>query len=345
MLKLDRIENGFLDRYPDRIVTIDSHTQGEPTRLLISGVGTLPGDTMKDKRDYFESNYDHVRMLLTCEPRGHRGILAAVVTEPISSEGQFGLFYMDARRYPYLCGHATIGAVASLIEAGALNTDDGETIITVDTPSGPLDAHARIRDGHVESVAIEMVPSFVFDTGREIDVTGFGMVPVDIVCVGGFFAMVSARSIGIDLLPKNSHQLIPLGMAVIEAANQALSVYHPERPEVNTVDVTEFYDEDPKTGTGKGVVIYGESRMDRSPCGTGTAAKMTLLHHLGKLDPGQAYKNTSPLGTVFEGRIVKTLSIGKFGGIVGQVRGNAQITGYHQFVVDANDPFQKGFLI
>ena len=345
MLKLARIENEFLERYPDRIVTLDSHTQGEPTRLLISGVGTLPGSTMKDKRDYFESGYDHVRMLLTREPRGHRGIMAAVVTEPISPQGQFGLFYMDARRYPYLCGHATIGAVASLIEAGALTTDDGDTLITVDTPSGPLDAHTRIRNGRVESVAIEMVPSFVFDTGRELEIAGFGKVSVDLVCVGGFFAMVSARSISIDLVPENSHRLIPLGMAVIEAANQALSVYHPDRPEVNTVDVTQFYDEDPQTGIGKSVVIYGESNMDRSPCGTGTTARMTLLHHQGKLGSGQVYKNAGPLGTVFEGRIVKTLTIGKFDGIVGQFRGNAQITGSHQFVVDASAPFQKGFLI
>jgi proline racemase len=345
MLKLNQIENGFLDRYPDRIITIDSHTQGEPTRLLIGGVGKIPGSTMKDKRDYFEAHYDHVRMLLTREPRGHRGIMAAVVTEPVSPEGQFGLFFMDARRYPYLCGHATIGAVASLIEIGVLNAADEDNIITIDTPSGPLDAHTRIRAGHVESVAIGMVPSFVLDTGREIEIPEFGKINVDLVCVGGFFAMVSARAIGLDLIPENSHQLIPLGMAVIEAANQSLSVYHPERPEVNTVDVTEFYDEDPKTGTGKGVVIYGESNMDRSPCGTGTTAKMTLLHHQGKLDPGQVYKNAGPLGTVFEGRIVKTVPIGKFEGIVGQVRGTAQITGYHQFVVDANDPFQKGFLI
>jgi proline racemase len=345
MLKLDRIENQFLERYPDRIVTIDSHTQGEPTRLLISGVGSLPGSTMKNKRDYFESHYDHVRLLLTREPRGHRGIMAAVVTEPVSPQGKFGLFYMDARRYPYLCGHGTIGAVASLVEAGALNRKDGDTIITVDTPSGSLDAHTRIREGRVESVAIEMVPSFVFDTGHELEISGFGKLPVDLVCVGGFFAMVSARSIDIDLVPENSHRLIPLGMAVIEAANRDLSVYHPERPEVNTVDVTQFYGEDPQSGIGKSVVIYGESNMDRSPCGTGTTARMTLLHYRGMLGSGQVYKNAGPLGTVFEGRIVKTLSIGKFDGIVGQVRGNAQITGYHQFVVDANDPFQKGFLI
>ena len=345
MLKLDRIENGFLARYPDRIITIDSHTQGEPTRLLISGVGTLSGSTMKDKRENFESRYDHVRMLLTREPRGHRGIMAAVVTEPVSPEGQFGLFYMDARRYPYLCGHGTIGAVASLIEVGALESEDGDSIITVDTPSGSLDAHTRIRKGRAESVAIEMVPSFVFDTDRELEIAGFGKIPVDLVCVGGFFAMVSARSIGIDLVPENSHRLIPLGMAVIKAANRTYSVYHPERPEVNTVDVTQFYDEDPQTCNGKSVVIYGESNMDRSPCGTGTTARMTLLHHQGKLDSGQVYKNSGPLGTLFEGRIVKTLTIGEFDGIVGQFRGNAQIIGYHQFVVDANDPFPKGFLI
>ncbi len=345
MLKLDRIENGFLHSYPNRFITIDSHTQGEPTRLLISGVGALPGRTMKDKRDHFESRYDHVRMLLTREPRGHRGIMAAVVTEPVSPKGKFGLFYMDARRYPYLCGHATIGAVASLIETGLLNTEDDDTVITVDTPSGPLDAYTRIRKGHVESVAIDMVPSFVFDVGRELEIDGFGKVCIDLVCVGGFFAMVSARSIGIDLGPENNHRLIPLGMSVIEAANRTLRVHHPERQEVNTVDVTQFYDEDPQLGTGKSVVIYGESNMDRSPCGTGTTARMTLLHHQGKLDLDQVYKNTGPLSTVFEGRIVKTLPIGKFSGIVGQIRGNAQITGYHQFVVDANDPFPKGFLI
>jgi len=345
MLRRDRSANGFLDRYPDRVLTIDSHTQGEPTRLLVGGLGPLPGDTMKAKRDYFEAHFDSVRMLLTREPRGHRGIMAAVVTEPVSPEGQFGLFYMDARRYPYLCGHATIGAVATLIETGALEAEDGDRQIIVDTPSGPLSAHTRIQEGRVVSVAIDMAPSFVFDTKRELDIEGYGKVPVDLVCVGGFFAMVSARTLGIELVPANRPQLIPLGMALIEAANDAFRVYHPLRPEVNTVDVVEFYDEDPQTGIGRGAVIYGESHMDRSPCGTGTTAKMTLLHHRGKLNPGEIYKNAGPLGTVFEGQIVQTLPIGEFQGIVGQIRGTAQVTGYHQFVLDDRDPFPKGFLL
>ena len=345
MLNLDHIANGFLSRFDYRIVTIDSHTQGEPTRLLVGGVGSLNGTTIKEKRDDFESRFDPVRKLLTREPRGHRGIMAAVVTEPVSEKGDFGLFYMDARRYPYLCGHATIGAVSCLIETGALETGDGERNIIVDTPSGPLSAHTRVRNGRVDSVAIDMVPSFVLETGHTVEVPGYGPIPLDLVCVGGFFAMVSARAIGIDLIPANSHRLIPLGMAVIEAANQALSVRHPERPEVDTVDVTEFYAEDPDGHCGRNVVIYGESHMDRSPCGTGTTAKMTLLHHRGELAVGEIYKNASPLGTVFEGRIIKTVPVGEYSGIVAQIRGNAQITGFHQFVVDARDPFQEGFLL
>lgn len=345
MLQLERIQNGFRNCFPDRIVTIDSHTQGEPTRLLVGGIPALPGNSIKDKRKYFESRLDHIRMLLTREPRGHRGIMAAVVTEPVSPDGHFGLFYMDARRYLHLCGHATIGAVVSLIELGALSAGDGESVITIDTPSGPMGAHTRIKDGRVDSVAIEMVPSFVFDMGREININGFNKIKVDLVCVGGFFAMLEAGSIGIELIPENSRPLIKLGMDVIEAANQTLRVYHPQRPEVKTVDAVEFYTEDPEKGHGKSVVIYGESHMDRSPCGTGTTAKMTLLHHKGKLGPGQVYKSAGTLDTVFEGQILKTTSIGEFSGIVGQVRGNAWVTGFHQFIVDSRDPFQKGFLI
>lgn len=345
MIKLHRMENTFSDRYPRPVVTIDSHTEGEPTRLIIGGVGELPGRTMKEKRDHFESSYDHVRKLLTREPRGHRGIMAAVVTDPVSPKGRFGLFYMDARRYPYLCGHATIGAVASLFEVGALDVPEGDTVVTVDTPSGPLDAHTRVQNGRAVSVAIKMVPSFVFQTGRELDIDGFGKASVDLVCVGGFFAMVSARAHGIELTQANSRHVTTMGMAVIEAANKELRVYHPLRPEVNTVDVTEFYDEDPETGIGKSMVIYGESHMDRSPCGTGTTAKMTLLHHMGKLPVGKVYKNSGPLGTVFEGRIVKKVSIGRFDGIEGEVRGNAQVTGYHRFILDSEDPFPKGFLL
>ncbi len=348
MLKLDQVAKGFSHRYPDQFLTIDSHTQGEPTRLLIGGINELPGNTIIEKRDFFASRYDNLRLLLTQEPRGHRDMFAAVVTEPVSQQAQFGLIYMDARRYPYLCGHATIGAVTTLIETGAIKAENGDTIITVDTPSGPLHAHTRVSGGRVLSVGIDMVPSFVLKTDCPLEVPGFGRVTVDLVCVGGFFAMVSAASIGIELVARNSAELIALGMAIIDAANRELQVYHPERAEVNSIDVTEFYAENPgdvQGQNGTSVVTYGQSHMDRSPCGTGTTAKMTLMHHKGRLGIGETYRNASPLGTVFEGRIIRELTIGEFGGIIGQVRGSATMTGLHQFVLDPNDPFQNGFLL
>jgi proline racemase len=341
----DQIEEHFLNCYPERIVTVDSHTQGEPTRLIISGFDEPPGATMQEKRAAFAKQNDHVRKVLTMEPRGHRDMFAAALTEPVSEHAAFGLIYMDAQRYPYLCGHGTIGAVTTLIETGALKLEDGESVVTVDTPSGPIEAHAEVEHGKVVSVAIDMVPSFVFDTGCKIDVPDFGVVSVDLVCVGGFFVMVSAKAVGIELRPTNSLKLTRLGMAIIDAANKQLNVYHPQRPEVETVDVVEFYEEGPEACEGASVVVYGASHMDRSPCGTGTSAKMTLLHHKGELVPGKQYKNSSPLGTHFTGHVRETASIGKFPAVVAKIKGSARITGYHYFVVDDRDPFPEGFLL
>ena len=345
MIHTDRIQENFLNCYPESIVTIDSHTQGEPTRLIINGLVEPPGSTMQEKRAAFAKQYDHVRKLLTMEPRGHRDMFAAAVTEPVSELAAFGLIYMDAERYPYLCGHATIGAVTTLVETGALKIDDGKSTVTVDTPSGPIEAHAEVEHGKVASVALDMVPSFVFNTGCKIVVPDFGVVSGDLVCVGGFFVMVSAKAVGIKLRPENSQQLKRLGMAIIDAANQQLKVYHPQRPEVKTVDVVEFYEEGPEADEGASVVVYGASHMDRSPCGTGTSAKMTLLHHKRKLLPGKHYKNRSPLGTHFTGHIRETASIGTFPAVVAKIKGSAQITGYHHFVVDDRDPFPEGFLL
>jgi proline racemase len=314
--------------------------------LLVDGVGPLPGTTMKEKCDHFKAHFDAVRLLLTREPRGHRGIMAAVVTEPVNPESDFGLFYMDARRYPYLCGHATIGAVATLIRLGALELADGRHTVVVDTPSGPLEARTEVAGGVAASVSIRMVPSFVYAEDQPLTVPGLGEISVDLVCVGGFFVMIDADRAGIDLHTEPSGRIISLGMAAIDAANAAFTVRHPQRPEVSTVDVTEFYTEHTgKEAGGKSAVIYGESHMDRSPCGTGTAAKMTLLQQKGRLGIGQSYTNTGYLGTTFSGRLVKTATVGGLPAVVGEITGDAQITGICEFVVDPDDPFPQGFLI
>lgn len=329
------------------VTTIDSHTEGEATRLIVDGIGPIPGDTMIEKLDWFKFRYDHVRSLLTKEPRGSREILAAMVTQNTSPDADFGLIYMDAKRYPYLCGHATIGAVVTLAKTGFLSLKDGENTVSVDTPSGIMEAQVMVSKDQVSGVAISMVPSFVYQTGQVVDVEGFGKVPVDLVCTGGFFAMVNTENIGISPELENKETLIDLGMKIIEAANEQLSVEHPLRPDVNTIDVTEFYDSghDGANARGRGMVIYGESHADRSPCGTGTAAKLALLHHYNKLKMDEPYTNYSPLGTSFDARLIKKEMIGPYEGVVARISGMAYVTGIHHFVVEDHDPFQQGYIM
>ncbi len=344
-MDINRVRLTLAHRFPEALVTIDSHTAGEPTRLIVNGFGEVPGSTMADKRRHFMENLDHVRLLLTREPRGHRDMIAAALTDPVTDGASFGLIYMDARRYPYLCGHATIGAVTTLLETGALDSGGPETMVTVDTPSGPMDTIARIRQGRLDSVAIQAVPSFVYGLDHTLDVPALGRIEVDTVCVGGFFVMVPIRRTGLSLTPNNRERLIDLGMTIIESADQQLEVHHPMRPEVSTVDVVEFYEEDPeRPHCGKSMVIYGERHMDRSPCGTGTAAKLTLLHRRKLIGVDRIYKNTSPIGTVFEARIVTETAVGGMPAVVVEISGSAHITGFHSFYIDSDDPFPGGFL-
>jgi len=332
-------------RFPSRLVTVDSHTAGEPTRLIF-GHEKLPGQSMADKRLHLMENLDHIRLLMTHEPRGHRNIFAALFTEPVTTDADFGLIYMDTKRYPYLCGHAVIGAVMTVIEMGMIPANEGIHPMIVDTPSGQVRATAAVHAGKVESVTIEMVPAFVQQTGRRLDLDEMGRIEVDLVCVGGFFAMVDIAQLDISLARENHEQLIEMGMAIIDAANRQLSINHPLRSDIRTVDVTEFYDSNGDRDLhGSSVVILGEGHLDRSPCGTGTTAKMTLLHHKGLLDLNQPYINTSPLGTTFKGQLIEKTRVGDIEAVVAEITGSAYITGAHEFVIDPRDPFPNGYLL
>jgi len=353
----ETLAHQFLQQFPDRLLTIDSHTAGEPTRLIVGGLPPIPGETINDKRLYLSEHLDHVRMLTAQEPRGHRDMLAAVVTEPVHEEAAFGIVFMDACRYPYMCGHGTIGAVTTLIETGWLAAEEPETAVVVDSPSGMVHTRARVRKAppgaggaggrvRVESVALQMESAFAFALDQPLEVEGLGRITVDVSFAGGFFVMVSVDQIGLALTPENGPELARLGMAIIAAANQQLTVQHPTRTYINTIDVAEFYNAGGHVqGRGKNAVIYGEAHMDRSPCGTGTSAKMALMHRRGELAVGQPFLNEGILGTTFEGRVVAETTVGDLPAIVPEVRGSAHITGVNQFILDPRDPFPRGFLV
>jgi len=344
-MQVEKIVQALLSRFPNSLFTLDSHTAGEPTRLVI-GFPSIPGETINDKRLYIMRKMDHVRLLLTQEPRGHRDMIAAIVTEPVTEGAAFGLIYMDARRYPYLCGHGTIGAVTTLVEAGVIDATEPETVITVDTPAGPMQVTAQVQGEKVTSVTIRAVPCFAYLLDQPLDVPGVGCIKVDISYAGGFFAMVSKDQVGLELKVENVGQLIPMGMAIIEAANEQLRVQHPILSHVVTVDVAEFYDPAGHAQRrGLNMVVYGESHVDRSPCGTGTSAKMALLHRRGELGIEETFVNAGILGTTFEGKLIAEARVGDIPAVIPQFKGSAYITGAHRFFVDPTDPFPTGFLL
>ncbi|MDA3903180.1 MAG: proline racemase family protein [Desulfuromusa sp.] len=341
--KFSRFSAGF----ENCVTTIDSHTEGETTRLVVNGLKEPKGQTMMEKLDSFKSDYDHIRCLLTKEPRGSRDTVVAVVTDNVTAEAKFGLLYMDARRYPYLCGHATIGALVTLAKTGFLELKQGENSVPVDTPSGLMRAKLVMTGDQLDAVMIDMVPSFVYATDLKIAVEGFGQISIDLVCAGGFFAMIDANSIQTDPVLANKDVLADLGMRVITAANEQMSVSHPLRADVKTIDVAEFYNSKYEQGKafGQGIVVYGEAHVDRSPCGTGTAAKLTLLHHYGKIAMDQIYINYGPLQTFFAAKLVGKEKIGPLDGYIVQIKGMAYLTGVHHYIVAENDPLKKGFLM
>jgi proline racemase len=345
-----------LDRFEKRWTTLDLHAGGEPIRLVVDGLPPIPGETINDKRLHLREHLDHVRLLLTQEPRGHGDMFAAIVTDPVSENGDFGLVFMDPRRYPYMCGHGTIGAVTAFIEMGWLGLFDHRTgtevPVIVDAPAGPVRARARLGAPHrggsprVESVAIELESAFVFAEQRDLHVPGWGEITVDVAFAGGFGLLISNQEVGLAIAPENAPALARCGMAAIKVANEQLSVRHPTRPYMDTVDSAEFYDPAyDAQGRGKNAMIYGEAHVDRSACGTGTSVKMALLHRRGQLGLNQPYVNAGILGTTFEGRLVAETRVGDLPAVVPEVRGSAQITGVHEFVLDPRDPFPHGFLL
>lgn len=356
----DSFETAFHRAFRETLLSIDSHVAGEPARLVIGGLPPVLGQSTNEKRLYLSKNHDDIRLRMTREPRGHRDMFASILVEPESEDAAFGLVYMDARRYPYLCGHATMAAVSAMIELGLIEAQLPETPVVVDTPSGPWKTTAHVRKNEegagrpylVDKVSIQPELAFAYQLDQSLDVPGLGRIQVDVSYTGGFFVMVSADQIKLDLSVENASELSELGMNIIKAGNEQLKVQHPQRPYVNTIDVVEFFDPHGHPHKrGKNFVVLGEGHIDRSPCGTGTCAKLALLHKRGELKVGDTFVNEGLLGTTFDARIVRQTEIKdpntehSLPAIVPEVSGTAHITGLHHFVLTSQDPFPEGFLI
>ncbi len=337
-------------RFSKVISTIDSHTAGESTRLVTSGLPPIRGATMAEKLAFAAEHLAWAPGFLMLEPRGHKDMFGAVLTAPCSADADIGVLFMDNQGYEPMCGHGVIGVVISLLETGMFETDEPETRLTLDTAAGLVRATARIEDGAVLEVTFENVPAFVLRQDVTIAVPETGNLLVDIAFGGNFFVLVNAAQLDIKLVPTNAARLASLGMRILAAANAQIAIRHPELPHIDKAIDMRFYVKPGYTGAdSRNVVILGDHMVDRSPCGTGTCAEMALRYAQGKLQLGEPFVTESIIGTRFKGELIAETRVGdganSFPAVRSRITGSAYITGLQQFVLQPRDPFPQGFAL
>jgi len=310
------------------VETVDYHTGGEPFRIVTGGVPGLAGRTILDKRRHAREHLDDVRKLLVHEPRGHADMYGCFVTEPEDESADLGVVFFHNEGYSTACGHGTIALVTWAIETGRIEASEPETRVVVDVPSGRLETWARVENGDVRSVRFRNVPAFVHSPG-----VAFG---------GAFYASVEER---VD--PAELPRLIELGRRVKRELEAEREIVHPLEPELNGIYGVIFWqhEDDGPPLVQRNVTVFADGEVDRSPCGSGTSARLALLHAEGRLGVGDELLHRSIVGSEFRARIVAETELARIAAVVTEVEGSAHLTGRHEFVLEPGDELGTGFLL
>ncbi len=320
---------------------IDTHTEGDPTRFLMNGLPKLPRASVREKRDHFAKNHDPLRSFLMNEPRGHRDMFGAVITESIQDDCDFGVFFMDPAGYLDFCGHGIIASSTVMMSLLGLKPLNPNEHLKIETPVGTVRARLIQERG---TVGWEGVPSFFVGSGIPVETSG-GTVPVDIAYGGNFFAFVQSDDLGIPVEKENISRLRALGMEIKNKLNER-AWRHPEAGRNDKVGLVEILDKPKrKDARVRNILIYGDGLVGRDPCGSGLSAKIALEFAKGRLEINEEYVYEGLLGTVFRGRAIKKADIGSVEGIVPEIEGRCFITGMNQFVLEEEDPFPEGWLL
>ena len=322
----------------DAIATVDYHTAGEPFRIVTGGVRPLRGRTILEKRRDALEHRDDVRRLLIHEPRGHADMYGCFVTEPEDEGADLGVVFFHNEGYSTACGHGTIALVTWALETGVVAGPE----VVVDAPSGRLECVAVRNGGRVESVRFRNVPSFVLATGLEI-----GGVTLDVAYGGAFYGSVDVSSLGLCVRPSDLPRLIALQRELRPAIDAAVEVVHPLEPELHGIYGIVFYEEKQEAPElrQRNVTVFADGEVDRSPCGSGTSARLALLHAADRIGIGEPLRHVSIVDTEFVGRVVATAEVAGRPAVVTEVEGSAYLTGRHEFVLADGDPLGTGFLL
>jgi proline racemase len=337
---------------------VDLHACGEPGRVITGGVLDVPGNTMFEKKTYLEQHADGLRKLMLREPRGYPAANCNLLLPPTNPKAQAGFVIMEQVEYPPMSGTNTICVVTTLIETGMVVANEPTTTITLDTPAGLVVVHAEVQGGKVKRVTFENVPAFATHLDAKIEVPQLGTVTVDVAFGGMFYVMAEAQPLGLRLTPDEGRDIVRIGEMIKTAAREQLPVAHPDNPGIQGITIAELTG--PPTNPdahAKNAVIVSTGQLDwnqpatwtgaidRSPCGTGTCARMAALYAKGKLRLNEPFPHEGILGTIFTGCLVHEAQVGDYRAVVPTLSGTAWITGFAQYVVDPEDPFPEGFTV
>jgi proline racemase len=324
---------------------VDSHTEGMPTRVVTGGVGVIPGESMFDRRRYFLRHLDHIRTFLMYEPRGHAAMSGAILQPPTRPDADFGVLYIEVSGCLPMCGHGTIGVATVLVETGMVPATEPVTTIRLDTPAGLVSVDVAVRDGRAEQVTLTNVPAFSWGLDQTVPVDGFGEVTYDMAWGGNFYAILPLQRLGIPFERGQRDRILAAGLAVMDAINSQARPSHPENPEIAGCHHVQLTAPGANGAHSRNAMAIHPGWLDRSPCGTGTCARMAALHSRGQLALGVDFVNESLIGSRFTGRLVGETTVGGLPAVVPTVTGRAWVTGTAQYHLDPEDPFPAGFLL
>ena len=340
-------------RFSRMLNVVDAHAEGESGKVVVGGVGPVPGETMFDKMLHFSEHLDHLRKLLLCEPRGAVWHNANVVLPSNNPAADYGYIILESTEYPAMSGSNTMCVATVLLETGMLPMTEPVTRLVLESPAGLIRIEAACADGKVERVKLVNQPAFVYHQDAKIDVPGLGKISVDIAYGGMTYAIVDAASVGVALNVSQEAALYDLGQRIKKAAAEQLNVRHPLNPMIPGITNTSFtgpitHEEGPESEAmlrSTNAVIVSPGRLDRSPCGTGTSARLALLHARGELKAGQLFRHESIIGSQFDARIEGITTVGPHQAVIPAISGRAWITSINQLVLDPSDPFPEGFVM
>ncbi|GHJ93984.1 proline racemase [Streptomyces sp. NE5-10] len=325
---------------------VDSHTEGMPTRVITGGAGVIPGATMAEKRLHFIEHRDSLRTLLMYEPRGHAAMSGAILQPATRPDADYGVLFIEVSGLLPMCGHGTIGVATVLVETGMVPVTEPVTTVRLDTPAGLVSVDVRVEDGAARSVTLTNVPAFSVGLDLKAEVPGFGTVTYDLAYGGNFYAFVELDALGLPFDRAHKQELISAGLAIMDAINAGDDrPVHPEDPAVAGVKHVYLAAPGSDATRSRHAMAIHPGWFDRSPCGTGTSARMAQLHARGQLALDTDFVNESFIGTEFTGRLVAETTVGGRPAVVPTVTGRAWITGTAQYFLDPTDPFPAGFLL